>query len=118
MKIEMRTSQGSFATNMKQGQAVTYSSQDAARAKMEVLQASAGKRGKFQDAYVQASREGSVMEQARFQQQNEETKQASSQANRVISHNTRDVTSVIASLITPPIDGKRSSLGQFLDRFA
>ncbi|HNW36836.1 MAG TPA: hypothetical protein PKM25_17990 [Candidatus Ozemobacteraceae bacterium] len=119
MKIETMMVHRSWATDMKQSQAITSSSQNADRAKTEALQASPEMRGKLQDAYVKATQEGSNMEQSLYQKHNEATKRASAQAYAVTSDNTHDVTSVISSLIAPPINGKQAfSLGRFLDRFA
>lgn len=119
MRIELAASQNALSVDLKQSQAVVRAGQVVNRAKSEAQQAPSTVRGKYQDAYVQATRAASSAESSRLQQRSNAVKQLSAQMSRAVSQSARDLTTVISTLITQPVHGNQSlPIGQFLDRYA
>lgn len=119
MQISKLTSQNSMSAYTRQSQAVTSAAQDVTRAKSEAQKAPSTVRGKYQEAYVQATKEASSAESSRLQQRSYAVKQVTAQTVSAVAESTRDLTTVISSLITQPLQGNRTvQLGQFLDRYA
>jgi len=119
MKVDMTASQNALSLDIKQSQAVLRAGQYVNRAKAEAQQAPAANRSRYQDAYIQASKEAASAESSRLQQRSYAVKQLSAQMSRAVSQSTRDANSVIATLIALPIRGEQPLLvGRFLDKFA
>ncbi|HEY9068624.1 MAG TPA: hypothetical protein VIV61_00080 [Candidatus Ozemobacteraceae bacterium] len=120
MKIAQIAAQTSQVTDMRQNEAVFRTRQAAARAKVEAQQASGDSKTQYTNTSRKASRETSSLELSRFQAQRDAARQASAQVSRVVAQETRNVTSVLASLISPPIQGAQApdAIGRFIDKFA
>ncbi|HOY68210.1 MAG TPA: hypothetical protein PLP29_15100 [Candidatus Ozemobacteraceae bacterium] len=120
MKITQIAAQTSQVTDMRQNEAVFRTRQMAVRAKIEAQQASGDARSRSSETSQKVARKASSLELSRFQAQTDAARQASAKVNGIVAQRTRDVTSVLATLISPPIRGAQTpdAIGRFIDKFA